>query len=70
MNNYAVVTGATSGIGKELVYILANNSYPLILIGRNEEKLNILKKELVNSFNIRDVQTIVANLANEKDVDN
>ncbi|MGL4874581.1 MAG: SDR family NAD(P)-dependent oxidoreductase, partial [Clostridium sp.] len=35
----AVITGATSGIGKEFAYRLAKEKYSLILIGRRRELL-------------------------------
>ena len=41
----AVVTGATSGIGKETAKILSENNYNLIITGRRQERLNELKKE-------------------------
>ena len=36
---FAVITGATSGIGKSFAALLASEGYPLILIGRNETML-------------------------------
>ena len=35
----AVVTGATSGIGRDIARILSRNGYHIILTGRNEEEL-------------------------------
>lgn len=42
----AVVTGATSGVGKETAKILSENNYNLIITGRRQERLDELKKEL------------------------
>ncbi|HKJ42474.1 MAG TPA: SDR family NAD(P)-dependent oxidoreductase, partial [Sunxiuqinia sp.] len=42
----AVVTGATSGVGKETAKILSENNYKLIITGRRQERLDALKKEL------------------------
>lgn len=46
MNKYALVTGATGGIGKELARLLALRGWNLALTGRNVEKLNALAIEL------------------------
>ncbi len=42
----ALVTGATSGLGKALCYLLASKNIPLIISGRNEEELEELKQLL------------------------
>ena len=42
----ALVTGATGGIGQSIVKILANQGAKVIMVGRNEEKLQNLKQEL------------------------
>jgi 17beta-estradiol 17-dehydrogenase / very-long-chain 3-oxoacyl-CoA reductase len=44
---YALVTGATDGIGKGIVLELAKKGFNLILHGRNEEKLNVVKNEIL-----------------------
>lgn len=51
-NSYAIVTGASGGIGFELAKLLAKDNYNLILIARNIEKLNEIKAELENEFSI------------------
>ncbi len=42
----ALVTGATSGLGKSLCQLLASKNIPLIITGRNEEELTNLKQTL------------------------
>ena len=42
----ALITGASSGIGKEFAKILSSKSYDLVLVARDDEKLNTLKNEL------------------------
>lgn len=42
----ALVTGASSGIGRDMARDLASRGYNLILVSRDEQKLEELKKEL------------------------
>lgn len=42
----ALVTGATSGIGRELALLLSSKGVPLLLTGRNVLELNKLQEEL------------------------
>lgn len=46
MKNYAVVTGASAGLGTEFAKQLAGKGYKLILTARREERLQALAKEL------------------------
>ena len=46
MQQTALITGATSGIGKETARIFAKNNINLIICGRRTEKLQELKQEL------------------------
>lgn len=59
----ALITGASSGIGREIAKYLANLGYDLIIVARNEEKLKNLKAELVNT----DVRIITKDFDNESD---
>jgi short-subunit dehydrogenase len=45
-NKNALITGATSGIGEAIAGILAQSNVNLCLTGRNEQKLNQIKKGL------------------------
>ena len=42
----ALVTGASSGIGRDMARILAKLNYNLILVARNEDGLTKIKNEL------------------------
>lgn len=52
MKKTALITGASSGIGKEFSKIHAEKGGDLIVIARSEDKLNELKKELEQQHNI------------------
>ena len=65
MRKIALVTGATSGIGKATAQILAKNNYKIILCGRREDRLLELKNELsaftevhTLSFDVRDKKAV------------
>ncbi len=51
-NKYALVTGATSGIGYEFARILAENKHNLILVARDEIRLSEVAKELKSKYNV------------------
>ena len=42
----ALITGASSGIGKDMARVLANKGYELVLVARDEKKLEEVKNEL------------------------
>ena len=58
----ALVTGSSSGIGRDMARTLNNLGYDLIIVARDKEKLEELKKEL-NSKNDKIVDVIVKDLS-------
>ena len=60
---YALVTGATGGLGKAFAFALAKRKCKLILTGRSEEKLIALKNELLEKFALTDVVIFAADLS-------
>lgn len=66
MNKIALVTGATSGIGKATAIKLAENGYDLILCGRRIKKLEELQNRLSQKVKIH---SLVFDVRNKKDVE-
>lgn len=58
---FALITGATSGIGYELAKVFAKKGHNLVLVARNEENLNNTAKEIKQAADI-EVHTITADL--------
>ena len=48
----ALITGASSGMGRDMARILAKKGYDLILVARRRERLTELKKELNTNITI------------------
>jgi 17beta-estradiol 17-dehydrogenase / very-long-chain 3-oxoacyl-CoA reductase len=55
---YAVVTGATDGIGKAVAMELAGRGFNIVLHGRNNEKLDAVKSQIHKTQAGREVVTI------------
>ncbi len=53
MNNTALITGASSGIGREFCRIHAGRGGNLVMVARSRDKMEQLKKELENEYGIK-----------------
>lgn len=58
----ALITGATSGIGKELAIVMAEVGHDLVLVARNKDRLNEVKKEITSMFGVQ-VSTYISDLS-------
>ena len=56
---WAVITGATSGIGKEFAMQLAEKGINPVLVARSGEKLDAVSKEIKEKYGV-DVRTVAA----------
>lgn len=61
-----LITGASSGIGKEFAYLLANTTAHLILVARREESMNAMKEEIEQAS--ATVTVYAADLRNEEEL--
>lgn len=53
MDKIVLITGATSGIGEACAHKFAEAKYNLIITGRRTDRLNTLKSDLENKYNIK-----------------
>ena len=60
----ALITGASSGIGRDIARELSKKGYDLVLVSRNENKLNKVKEELEKA-NVK-IETISTDLSIEE----
>ena len=57
----ALITGASSGMGRDMAKILSQKGYYLILVARDEKKLEEVKKQLKTETKI-----VVMDISNEE----
>lgn len=70
----ALITGASSGIGKDFAIKLSNMGYDLILVARNKKKLNEVKKLCstsveIESMDLSDVKNCKSLFNKHNDID-
>ena len=70
----ALITGASSGIGRDIARELSKKGYSLVLVARNLERLEKLKEELqteseIVSMDVTDVEKCKELHENHKDID-
>lgn len=61
----ALITGATSGIGKSCAHLFAQQGYQLVLVARREEKLKEVAKHLADKYAV-EVKTLIADVRDQK----
>ena len=68
-NKYALITGATGGIGSAIAKKLLSDGYNLILVSRSSEKLIKLKELLQKDSHNSQIYIEVCNISDHCDVD-
>ena len=61
-----LITGASSGIGRDMAKVFSIKGYDLVLVARNEKKLNRVKRELENNKvklheEVKDIDILINN---------
>ena len=64
---YALVTGASAGIGMEIAKYLAVKGYDLILTARREDRLEKLRSQILHKYPERNVIVIPADLSSREE---
>ncbi len=69
MEQIALVSGATAGIGYATAELLAKNNFNLIITGRRKERLEELKQKLMSEFKVK-VYVLVFDIRNKQETFN
>ena len=64
---FALVTGASAGIGMEIAKYLAIKGYDLILTARREDRLKKLRQQILDKFPGREIFVIPADLSKREE---
>ena len=64
----ALITGASSGIGRDMAKELAKRGYRVILVARDNKKLEEVAEEIKNNYNV-EVKFIQKDLSNNKNIE-
>ena len=67
MTKIALITGATSGIGRACAYTFAKNNHDLIITGRRKDRLEQISKELISAYGIN-VLPLAFDIRNKSEV--
>ena len=60
-----LITGASSGIGRDMAEIFAQKGYNLVLVSRSEEKLQKVKENILKNNKV-DIEIVSIDLSNEQ----
>ena len=67
--DYALITGAGKGIGKEFAFNFAAKGFNLVLVSLNGENLNKVKEEIFEKYKV-DIKTLAIDLSNDNAPEN
>ncbi len=64
----ALITGATSGIGKAFAYLFAKAGYNLVITGRREKIIQPIAEKIAKKYGVS-VEVLIIELSNQLDLD-